>query len=341
MAAVSGEETPAPFVQRAVTRADWGPALEEAGVAQRNAPYRSFFDLVTRRRIADELAVMRPDLLLIWGTAAARAVDRPRQPQAPGDRTARLGILLGYEEIAPFAHAGVRRLVAPTQDLVDYARERGWPAEEVGLLAPVVPEPAVGAVLRQRWDTPDDVDLVAAPVSDAAGTALLLEAWAELPETWLWLVPPSRKTKRLKKAIRRAELSDRVRLVDKPETAVAAADLAVIARHDDPIGLPVIACWAAERATVALAAPGPAALIGHDRDGLLVAPDDPRALSTAVGNLLADPLRADRLAAAGRETYEQGYAATRATERWQLTLEVIAGPPLAAKPGDAGTDIRV
>ncbi|WP_119166150.1 glycosyltransferase [Algihabitans albus] len=342
LAGMASDESAPPFVQRAVVSADWTQALSDSGVGQRTAPYRSFLDLVTRRRIADELAIVRPDLLLIWGAEAARALDRPR---AAGSKAVRLGILLSYEEIAPFAHAGAKRLVAPTQDLVDYAREQGWPADEVGLLAPVVPEPAVGVpadpLLRQRWDTPEGVDLVAVPARDRSGTALLLDAWTELPDVWLWLLPCGRKTKRLKKAIRQAGLTNRVRLVDDAEAAVTAADLAVIARQDDPIGLPVVACWAAARATIALAAPGPAALIGHDRDGLLVAPDDPRALALAVDKLLMDPLQADRLAAAGRTAYEQGYGAAKATERWQLTLEVLAGPPPGRKPGDAGTDIRV
>lgn len=347
LAAMAGEESAPPFIQRAVVSADWAPALADTGVGQRTAPYRSFIDLVTRRRIADEIAIVRPDLVLIWGAEAARALDRPRPglDKTPNGKTVRLGILMGYEDIAPFAHAGARRLVAPTQDLVDYAREQGWPPEEVGLLAPVVPEPASenapGLLTRQRWDTPEGVDLVAVPARDRSGTALLLDAWAELPDVWLWLLPQGRKTKRLKKAIRHAGLTDRVRLVDDAETAIETADLAVIARQDDPIGLPVISCWAAARPTIALAALGPAALIGHDRDGLLVAPDDPHALALAVDRLLVDPLQADRLAAAGRTAYEQSYTATKATERWQLTLEVLAGPPLAKKPGDAGTDIRV
>ncbi len=337
---------PASLVQRALTPADWAPALAAAGIPHRAAPYRSVLDLTTRRRIADELAVVRPDLLLLWGVEAARSVERPVRRALGSGEAARLGVVLGYEAVAPFAHAGVRRLVAPTQDLVDYARESGWPPDQIGLLPPVVPEPAVGPVLRQRWDTPEQVDLVAVPASDELGAALLLDAWRELPEAWLWLVPPPGREKRLRRELRRRgkqdpSLRERLRLVDRPELAVAAADLALVARADDPIGLPVIACWAAARATLALAAPGAAALIRHDRDGLLVAPDDPRALAASLERLLADPLQADRLAAAGRTVYEQGFAAAKATDRWHLTLEMLAGPPQVVRRGDAGTDIRV
>ncbi len=325
-------------VQRLVAPADWQAQTDGLPVGFRAAPFRSFLDLTTRRRIADELAVFRPDLLLLWGGEAARIAPAPHG----AERTVRLGLLLAYEEVAPFAHAGARRLVAPTADLADWARESGWPEEEVGVLAPVVPEPPVAPLLRERWDTPGAADLIAVPASDEPGCALALDALARLSEeVWLWLAPPTSNPRRLKRRLRKDRLSGRVRLVDAPELAVAGADLALVARTDDPIGLPVVASWAAERAVVALAAPGPAALIAHDRDGLLLTPDDPARLADVLGRLLADPLRCDRLAAAGRAVYDRDYAAVRAADRWQLMLETLAGPPKATQRGEAGTDIRV
>lgn len=325
-------------MQRLLAPTDWLTQIDDLPVGFRAAPFRSFLDLTTRRRIADELAIFRPDLLLLWGSEAARVAPAPRG----AERAVRLGLLLAYEEVAPFAHAGARRLVAPTADLADWAREAGWPEGEVGVLAPVVPEPAVAPLLRERWDTPGAVDLVAVPACDEPGCALALDALSRLSEeVWMWLAPPASSPRRLKRRLRRDGLSGRVRLVDAPALAVADADLALVARTADPIGLPVIACWAAERAVVALAAPGPAALIAHDRDGLLVAPDDPAHLADVLGRLLADPLRCDRLAAAGRAVYDRDFAAVRAADRWQLMLETLAGPPKATQRGEAGTDIRV
>jgi glycosyltransferase involved in cell wall biosynthesis len=334
----AGKDSGPELVQRLIAPSDWLEAIEHLPLGFRPAPFRSFLDVATRRRVADELAVFRPDLLVLWGAEAAKAVERPRGE----DKAVRLGVVMSYEEVAAFAHAGARRLVAPTVDLADWAREAGWPEREVGALAPVVLEPAVAPLLRQRWDTPPEVALLAVPASDAAGSALALDALSRLPDDiWMWLVPPTAKTRRLKRRLRKLGVHGRVRLVDDPSLAAAGADLALVARVDDPIGLPVVACWAAERAVVAYAAPGPAALIRHDRDGLLIAPDDPLHLADLLARLFADPLRCDRLAAAGRAVYDRDFAANRAADRWELMLQTLAGPPKTAQRGEAGTDIRV
>jgi glycosyltransferase involved in cell wall biosynthesis len=183
---------------------------------------------------------------------------------------------------------------------------------------------------------------VAVTACDAAGCALVLDAWTEIfPDIWLWLVPPPGPVKRLRRRLRKLGLAERTRLVDDASLAAAGADVTLAARVEDPIGLPVLSAWAGERPAVALAAPGPAALIAHDRDGVLIAPDDPRLLAHSLERLLADPLRCDRLAAAGRATYERDFAPARTAERWHMLLETLAGPPKVAQRGDAGTDIRV
>jgi hypothetical protein len=336
--APAGEEAPR-LAQRLIGPAGWAAALAGSGCAVRSAPFRSLLDLTTRRRVADELAVVRPDLLILWGAEAARSVRAPHG----SDKAVRLGVVLAYEEPAAFAHAGARRLVAPTDDLAGWAREAGWPEHEIGALAPVVPEPPVAPLVRQRWDTPAEADLLGVPACDGPGLELLLDACARLPEDlWLWLVPPpGARPKRLGRRLKRDGLGERTRLLDDPALAAAGADVALVARVDDPIGLPVVACWAAERPTVALAASGPAALIAHERDGLLVAPDDPAHLAALLERLLADPLRCDRLAAAGRAAYDLSHAPTRTADRWHLLLETLAGPPKVAQRGAAGTDIRV
>ena len=57
-------------------------------------------------------------------------------------------------------------------------------------------------------------------------------------------------------------------------------------------------------------------VVRHDVSGLLVAPDDPAALATAIASLLAGPERAARLGAAGREAAGTTFTPDAAAARY-------------------------
>jgi glycosyltransferase involved in cell wall biosynthesis len=101
-----------------------------------------------------------------------------------------------------------------------------------------------------------------------------------------------------------------------------AADVFVCSSRVEPLGNMVIEAWSARRPVVAVAADGPAELIGDGADGLLVAREDPAALAAAIGRVLGDTGLAGRLAAAGRARFEREFGRDAVLAQWR---EFLAG----------------
>ena len=105
----------------------------------------------------------------------------------------------------------------------------------------------------------------------------------------------------------------------------AECDVAVVTLRDLPIfegALPtkMLEAMAAGRPLV-LAARGEAArLVEAEGCGLVVPPEDPRALAEALASLAADPARRTAMGAAGRRTAERDFGREAWLERWQHLL---------------------
>lgn len=79
-----------------------------------------------------------------------------------------------------------------------------------------------------------------------------------------------------------------------------AADILVHASDREPFGLVVIEALAMGKPVIATDTAGPTEIITHDETGLLTPYGDAGALANEILGLLDDPMRADRIAAAGR-----------------------------------------
>jgi len=114
-------------------------------------------------------------------------------------------------------------------------------------------------------------------------------------------------------------------------TLYARADVValpcVVAADGDRDGIPVslIEALAAGLPVVSTTVSGIPELVTPDV-GLLVAPHDPAALATALGELLADPERRARLAAAGPDRVRQHFDVAASAERM---ARLFAGEPPA------------
>jgi glycosyltransferase involved in cell wall biosynthesis len=110
----------------------------------------------------------------------------------------------------------------------------------------------------------------------------------------------------------------------------AEADAAVVLLRDKPLfegALPtkMFEAMSAGRPLV-LSAAGEAATLVQDADcGLVVPPERPGELATALRDLAGDRARAGRLGAAGRQAIVEGYSREQAIDRWYGLLTSLAG----------------
>lgn len=289
--------------------------LQEAGVAVAALPFRSLFDFATEAGLAEIAQITRVQAALFW--------DRRGLARWPRGEAAVYGVLSDYGPLRGWSTCD--RLLALTDDLARAAVERGWPEgmiESVPLfaadeLSPPLPRAVLGL--------PEQGDLVLAAPLEAGdpGAALLAAAAAPLDHVSLCLPAAPSDHRRLRALLAKAGMADRARVVlpDQAGPALyAAADLVVAAGQQDGLGLGLLPAWVAAKPVIGAGGFGPAGLIRHGDNGLLCPAGDAEALRVTLRDLLDDPLRYDRLAAAGRRSFELRHGEARGVEAWLAAL---------------------
>lgn len=96
--------------------------------------------------------------------------------------------------------------------------------------------------------------------------------------------------------------------VENVRDLYASADVLVQPSDAEPFGRTLIEAMAMRLPVIATAAGGPGEIIENEVSGLLVPPNDPRALSGGIERTIKDKAFADRLAENGRRTVEERFS---------------------------------
>jgi glycosyltransferase involved in cell wall biosynthesis len=174
------------------------------------------------------------------------------------------------------------------------------------------------------------IGVVAASLSPRKGVDVLLRAVAPLVDTSIVIVGDGPAQPALRELARSLGLDDRVHWVgwsDTPRPYIAAFDILAVPSREEAFPLVILEAMLAGRPVVASAVGSVDEAVIDGSTGRLVPPDDPRALSDALGVLVADPELRDRMGARGRE---------RAVERF--SVEAMARSYEAMYDGLAATD---
>lgn len=147
------------------------------------------------------------------------------------------------------------------------------------------------------------------------GHADLIDALARIPRTpdWeLWCVGRDDGIgAALQARAQAAGIGDRVKLLgarsDVPDL-LAAADLAVLASHEEGFPNAVLEAMAASRAVVGTRAGGIPEAIGDGKTGLIVPTCDPTALGAALARLIADATLRTKMGEVGRARIEGAFS---------------------------------
>jgi len=293
-------------------------ALREGGIAPIELPFGGRMDFRTRPALQREIARFQPDVILSWMSRAAWAT-----PAAPGNY-ALIGRLGGYYDLKYYKHCDY--LVGNTADIVDYVINEGFDRDRAVQLPNFVHPPTHPPLSRVGLDTPLDAPLLLAMgrLHENKAFDVLLRALPDVPDAWLWIAGEGPEAAALKGLARDLGVAGRVRFLgwrDDSDALMRAADIFICPSRHEPLGNVVLEAWAAEKPVIATAAAGPAQLLGDDERGVLVAVDQAVELSRAIVDLMADPDRALRLAAAGRAAYEREFTEEAVTAQYLAFFE--------------------
>lgn len=185
--------------------------------------------------------------------------------------------------------------------------------------------PVDAPLYRQRWKIPDSAPLIGTLgiVEKVKGGDCFLEAAKSVltqhPDSYFVFIgaradhePDTFRA--LQAQVERLGLQGRVIFTDRVldvANAIAALDVFVFASTHAGFGLAVAEAMYLGKPVVATSVGGIPEMIQSGENGLLVPPQDPRALHQAIDTLLSDRPFAERLGQAGRAQIEQGFLAQR------------------------------
>jgi len=292
------------------------PARERAlallDIPTRTLPFLPALTPMTRLGVSTFAHTVDADIVLAWMSRAAAAA-----PKGPWARIGRLG---GYYHMKYFK--GLDLLVANTHDIVRHMVDGGWPASKARYIPNFASPDAHPALMRSELNTPSGAPLLLAMGRLHGDKAhdVTLAALAKLPEAYLWIAGSGPLELELKARAAQLGVSERVRFLGWRDDAGAlyrACDVVVFPSRIEPLGNVVIQAWAYGKALVTANSVGPAALVHHEEDALLIGVDDVDALASAVERIISEPGLASRLIEAGAHRAAGEFSPAAVVSQWQ------------------------
>lgn len=288
-------------------------ALDALGVEAHVMPFGAPFDFVTGPRIRKLAKRLEAKVLLQWMNRAGRV----SPGRGPWGKIGRLG---GYYHLKYYRDCDL--LVGNTRDIVEHIVGQGWPRERTFHIPNFASPGDEAALSRADFDTPADAPLWLAMgrLHDAKAHDVSLRALAATPEAYLWIAGSGPEDAALKTLAAQLGVVDRVRFLgwrNDPSALYRTTNLCVFPSRYEPLGNTVIQAWAHGVPIVAAKAKGPAALIRHQEDGLLIEIDDAAGLASAAQRLTDDPEFAVRLVEAGLARIDHEFDKAAVVAQWR------------------------
>lgn len=231
---------------------------------------------------------------------------------------------------------GVQHAVAISDAVRECLLAGGVPRERTSVIPSAVDPASLRTArdrqaIRRELGVPDDCLclLCLAALVKRKGIDVLLEAVSRVDAPLrVLLAGDGEQRDALEAQCRALELADRVRFLgrreDKPEL-LAACDALVLPSRREGLGVAALEAMACGLPVVASHVGGLAELVGDGETGLLVAPEDPAALATAIARLEKDAELRERLGSAGRRRVEEGHLPEQMCEAYeQLYRRVLS-----------------
>lgn len=289
--------------------------LRQAGVGVAYAPFDPVWRAPTRKALGSEITQFEPHVIQYWGGRAARFAAARHKGRS----------LLwhpGYTKSARIKSCQWH--CAPSPNIADHVRAMGIDASRVVAWNAFVPPHDGPSAERVSWKTPENAPVVLclARLHVKQGLDVLLRALVRLEGVHAWLAGDGPDEADLRALAAALGLKQRAHFLGKDanrSALLAQCDVIAVPAREDPLGFGVLEAWAAKRPVVAAQADGPAAIVTHERDGLLVACGDEAALAQGLRRALEDGELAMNLIANGARRFAKGHTQSAFT-RTALSL---------------------
>jgi len=297
-------------------------ALTESGVRHVNIGRRSKWDV---HRLAALVALVRRERFDIlhahmfgsnlWGTLIGRACGVPVLIAHEHTWSYMGNPLRKWLDGRVIGRLATRFIAVSSLDAERMVSIEHVPAEKVVMIPNAyVPRPgSVGGNLRQELEIADHTPLVAVVsiLRPQKALSVLLDAFPQVLEAvqdaHLIIAGDGPCRGSLEQQAQKLGLTDKVHFLGRRkdvDAILSAADVAAMSSDFEGTPLVTYECMANRTPLVATAVGGLLDIIEDGRTGMLVAPRDPSALAAALINLLTDPVRRERIAAAAAERLE-------------------------------------
>lgn len=210
----------------------------------------------------------------------------------------------------------VSHYISPSNEVARMHIEMGLPETNVTVMPNACPDPVKD---RESLKIPlqGDVVFLGRLVEDK-GVDILIKAWKFViastspHDTPPRLViagtgPENESLRRLAEGCKGIRFTGHLTQAAVRESIKAARMLVFPSRWAEPFGLGVIEAMASGRPVIASNQGGPAEIIESGFNGLLVEPEDPRALSRKILDLLDNPAQLMKMGGAARESFQRHY----------------------------------
>jgi glycosyltransferase involved in cell wall biosynthesis len=233
-----------------------------------------------------------------------------------------------WETLRRYVYRLADRIVFLDRTQAEHAERHfaGWKCDGIPNPVPeidVTPDAEAGEVLEKLSRFP--IRLVAmGRLAHQKGFDLLLDAFKivrrEFPEAGLVILGEGHLRAELEEQRSRLGLEEGVLMpgrLSKPHAVIAQCDVFIFSSRYEGQGLALVEAMACGVPAVSFDCPsGPGLIINNNVDGLLVPPEDVRALSSAVIKLLSDESKREALRLAAKNVRER-YSATKVCSMWE------------------------
>ncbi|MCE2965467.1 MAG: glycosyltransferase [Alphaproteobacteria bacterium] len=286
--------------------------LIRGGVSLTEIPRNAYNIQTLKAAINEALHSFQPDIVQTWMHQATDSL--------PRGNYIHVGWLRGYQNLEFFRHCD--HLVGLTRGIVQSIIEQGWPPERIHHLRPFARDEKASPVPRSQYTTPEHAPLLLALGVMHAYNAfdVALQALAQLPDHYLWLVGSGEVEEELHDFALQLGVDSRVRYLpwqDEKASLFAAADTIVVPSRHEPFGLIPVEAWALQKPLIISNASAPRVAAGHEVDALLFPVDDVDALVRAVKRLNSDAALREKLIENGYKHFQRDYTAELVVQQYR------------------------